>query len=308
VAAVVPVGTFPTDIALADGSVWVSVNDFGADRERSSVVRVDPSTNEIAAVIPLGSAERVAAGGGAIWVLSRDEGHVVLVRIDPRRNEVAAEIPLGASAFDVAADETGVWTTVDFDGRSGKVIRVSQETNEEVASIPVQGRLRDIVLGEQAVWVADSTSTLDVGPSLVRIDPATNRIAARVHDLAGHDVAVGNGEVWVHGWLSSFEPSVGNGSGDRPVAFRIDTTTNRRIGEPIPLEQFHPFAVGEGGVWFIGDGPVVSRLNLEYLHVDAEIATAPMAVDSTVHAVLDPAGGTIWVANYEDSITRIELR
>lgn len=255
VAAVVPVGTFPRDIALGDGPVWVSVNDFGADRERSSVVRVDPTTNEIAAVIPVGSAGRVAAGSGAIWVLDREDEQTVLVRIDPRLNEVVARIPLGASAFDVAADETGVWVTVDFDGRSGEVIRLSQETNERVSSIPVQGRLRDIVLGEQAVWVVDSTSTLEVDPSLVRIDPATNRVVSRVHDLAGHDVAVGEGEVWAHGWLSSFEPSVDTGSGDGPVAFRIDTTTNRRIGEPIPLEQFHPFAVGEGGVWFVGEGP-----------------------------------------------------
>jgi hypothetical protein len=124
------VGTFPRDIAVGYGSVWVSVNDFGTDRERSSIVRVDPTTNKIVATIPVGSAGRVTAGAGAIWVLEHEDDQTVLVRIDPRPNEVVARIPLGASASDIAADETGVWVTGDFDGRSGEVIRLNPDTYE----------------------------------------------------------------------------------------------------------------------------------------------------------------------------------
>ncbi len=309
VTATIPVGSFPRDVAVGAGGVWVTVNDFSEGQpETHSLLRIDPATNEIVATIPVSSAGHLAVGADAVWTIDYIEGEDVLVRIDPGSNQVVATVPVGRLAFDVAVDASGVWVTRDIDSRSGEVMRIDPVTNEIVARIPVEGRIRDVAVGEGGVWVVDSTSTIRDEPSLIHIDPATNQVVTRIPGLAGLEVVAGDGLVWVQGWLSTVNPAVGTGAGDRPVALRIEPRTNEIVGDPIALERFHPFAFEEGGVWFVGDGPAISRLDAQSLQVDHSIAIDSVAQDSTVHVALDADLGTIWVANYEDTITRIDLR
>ncbi len=312
ITATIPVGSFPRDVAVGAGAVWVAVNDFSeGEPETHSLLRIDPETNEIVATISVNSAGNVAVGSDAVWTIDSAEGpQDTVLRIDPATNEVAATIPVGSYASDVAVDATGVWVTRDMDGagRSGEVIRLDPSTNEIVARIPVEGRIRDVVVGDGGVWVHDSTSTLREGPSLVHIDPVTNQVIGRILGLAVGDVAAGARAVWFQGWLSSIDPSVGTGAGDRLLALRIDSATDRLVGDPIRLDWFRPFAVMEGGVWFVGEGPSVSRLNTQTLEVDHSVPVEPVATDSAIHAAFDASTGTIWVANYKDTIIRIDLR
>jgi DNA-binding beta-propeller fold protein YncE len=132
-------------------------------------------------------------------------------------------------------------------------------------------------------------------------------VVATIPGLAGLNVTTGGGLVWIHGWLSAVDPAVGTGSADRPLVIRIDPATDRMVGDAVPLPFFSPFAFWEGGIWFVGEEATVSRLNAVTLEVDASIRVAAVAQDSTVHAALDAATGTIWVANYENTITRVDL-
>jgi YVTN family beta-propeller protein len=312
VTATILVGSFPRDIAVGAGAVWVSVNDFTeGEPETHSVLRIDPSTNEIVATIPVGTAGNLAVGLDALWTIDSIDGpQDTVVRIDPATNQVIDTIPIGPYAFDVAVDASGVWVTRDFDGsgRSGEVIRIDPATNEIVARIPVDGRIRDVVVGEGGVWVVDSTSTLRRGPSLIHIDPQTNEVVATIPGLADLNVTTGGGLVWMHGWLSTIDPSVGTGSGDRPLVLRVDPATDQFVGDPIPMVFFHPFAFWEGGIWFVGEESAVSHLDAMTLEVDHSVVVDPIAQDSTVHAALDISTGTIWVANYQEAITRIDLK
>jgi TolB protein len=312
VTATIAVGSFPRDIAVGAGAIWVSVNDFSEDGpETHAVVRVDPSTNEIVATVPVGTVGNVAIGSDAVWTIdSIDRPQDSVIRIDPATNQVIETIPIGPNAFDIAVDGSSVWVTRDLDGRgrSGEVIRIDPATNEVVARIPVDGRIRDVVVGEGGVWVVDSTSTLRRGPALVHIDPETNEVVATIPGLASLNVATGGGLVWIQGWLSTIDPSVGTGSEDRPVVLRIDPATGQFVGDPIPMAFFHPFAVWEGSIWFVGEDGAVARLDSTTLDVDRSVDVAPVAQDSTVHAAIDINNGTIWVANYQDAITRIDLR
>jgi hypothetical protein len=61
-------------------------------------------------------------------------------------------------------------------------------------------------------------------------------------------------------------------------------------------------------VWFVGKGPSVARLNAQTFEVEHSVPVAPVATDSAIHAAFDASTGTIWIANYKDSITRIVLR
>ena len=263
------------------------------------------------ATIPVGTVGNLAVGSDAVWTIDTVGGpQDTVLRIDPTTNEVVATIPVGPHAFDVAVDSTGVWVTRDIDGRgqSGEVIRIDPATNEVVARIPVEGRIRDVVVGEGGVWVVDSTSTLQREASLIHIDPQANDVVATIPGLAGLNVATGDGFVWIQGWLSTIDPAVGTGAGDRLLALRLDPATDHVVGDPIPMEFFYPFAYWEGGVWFVGDRPVISGLNAQTLEVDDSVAVDAVAQDSTVHAAFDAGTGTIWVANYEDTITRVDLK
>jgi YVTN family beta-propeller protein len=311
VTATIPVGSFPRDIAVGPGAVWVSVNDFSdGGAEIHAVVRVDPATNEIVATIPVGTVGNLAVGSNAVWSIeSIDAPLDTVIRIDPATNQVTETIPVGPYAFDVAVDATGVWVTRDIDGRgqSGEVIRIDPATNEAIARIPVDGRIRDVVVGEGGVWVVDSTSTLQREPALVHIDPGANEVVATIPGLASLNVAAGGGLVWIQGWLSTIDPSVGTGSGDHPVVLRIDPATDEFVGDPIPMAFFHPFAVWEGGIWFVGEDGAVARLDGTTLEVEDSVDVATVAQDSTVHAALDISTATIWVAKYQEAITRIDL-
>jgi YVTN family beta-propeller protein len=61
-----PVGDGPIDVAVGEGGIWV------ASKLDRTVTRLDPATGKIIATIELGNEpQRLAAGGGAVWVSVR---------------------------------------------------------------------------------------------------------------------------------------------------------------------------------------------------------------------------------------------
>ena len=61
-----PVGDGPVDVAVGEDGVWVASS---LDR---TVTRLDPETGEVVATIEIGNEpQRMAAGGGAVWVSVR---------------------------------------------------------------------------------------------------------------------------------------------------------------------------------------------------------------------------------------------
>jgi DNA-binding beta-propeller fold protein YncE len=265
----------------------------------------------------------VTVGAGAVWAAgslcteSGNEG--VLFRVDPRSDAVVATIPLDCvhdlstpDCFpsDVAADESGVWVTLEHDPTAGEVVRIDPQTNAVTARIRVQGWPRDVVVGEGAVWVFVLTEfdgeTVE-GGTLLRIDPGTNTVAAtllRGELLAGGGteiapmIAVGEDAVWT--WAQEWQPRFAN------VAVRIDARTNGITRERIPVDHFFPFAVAEGGVWFIGstgDRATLSRLNATTLEVDRSVVIGITPID----AAFDQEGNRVWVADYWPSVVRVDL-
>lgn len=304
VSALISVGSWPRDIAVGEGAVWVTVNDLEGPSESFYVAQIDPKLNEVTDRVPIvEGAGRITVAHGSLWVVGFDE----LIRLDPTTKQVAARIPTGRYAIDVTAFGGAVWATRDIDGRTGELLRIDPTTNSVASRVQLEGRIRDVVAGEGALWVVDSTSTLHEGPSLLKIDPQTLSVTARIEGLAGLDVAPGPGTVWVQGWLSTYDPSVGTGAGDHPVIMRIDEVTGERWGPPVRTDRFHPFAADEHGVWFVGENGAVSHLNAESLEVDASTSIESVAMDTSVRTAVDSDAGIIWIANYRHSVTRIDL-
>ena len=207
------VSNFAGGIAVGERDVWVTE---GSDGE--NVIRIDATTNEIVATIPLGKDPRaVAVGEGAVWV----HAFTTIYRIDPRTNEVVYWIPIWANVA-LAVGPNAVWLTNHL---GGKVARIDPRTNAIVATIPVAPNPRDILVGEDVVWILHTAFGTHPQPSyLSRIDPATNKVL-------GEPIRVGD---WAHVLLGGKYLWIGS----LGKLSRIDPKTLQKVGEPIQIKPF----------------------------------------------------------------------
>jgi YVTN family beta-propeller protein len=148
-----PVGTLPLYAAFGYGSAWISNYKGGS----VSVVRPGserPETIEVSGG-PLG----IAAGGGAIWVVtfwSRE-----LVRIDPETRRVLRRIPIGAGPLDVAVGGGAVWVT----NRDDKTVsRIDPVANTVTQTIQLPVAPQGIRVAHGRVWVTTQRCGSPIAP------------------------------------------------------------------------------------------------------------------------------------------------
>jgi hypothetical protein len=238
----------------------------GCGSERDAVARDEPRP-EIGPTVPVGERGNgiggIAVGPGGVWVATGGGCKGSVSRIDPGTNEVVASAPVG-EVYDVAVAAGAVWALVAEPCSPVRpeveLLRLDSASLRVATRIPLdvtrEGRLPDhpfgLAAGEGSVWVG-----LNFGPTageIVRIDPRTNTIAARV-DAAGHvgEMAVGAGFVWFVShpeWTD--ETRVRSAS-----LYRIDPATNERSAALVDREladlggsEVGPvLAAGRDGVW-----------------------------------------------------------
>jgi virginiamycin B lyase len=157
---------------------------------------------------------RLAVTEDAVWVLCPDDGS--LSRIDPVTNELVATIPVGRGPSGLAVGAGAVWVTSSGDGT---VARIDPASNR-LTIVPVPRCCGGgLAAGERALWAANR-----LDGTLVRLDPATGRVVARVllprtTDQEPHQVAVGDGAVWV----TSASPRGGTAN----LLWRVDPASNQ---------------------------------------------------------------------------------
>jgi DNA-binding beta-propeller fold protein YncE len=212
----------PSAVATSPGWVWVTKNDD------QSVARIDPRTNRISQVIPVGTdLWGIAADTSQVWVTDYYHGNVV--RIDPATNRAVATLTGFSGPTGVGIGAGAVWV-VETGAR--RLARIDPASNTVTSYIPIGDDAAGIVLGLGAVWVENEwrgtvtrvdpatqtvVATIEVGPregrnglagmsvhkdriwlggiQLQAIDPATNQVASRL-PLEGMAVASGFGSLW----------------------------------------------------------------------------------------------------------------
>ena len=137
-----PVGTLPLYAAFGYGSAWIS------NYKGDSVSVVRPGSERPETIEVSGGPLGIAAGGGAIWVVtfwSRE-----LVRIDPETRRVLRRIPIGAGPLDVAVGGGAVWVT----NRDDKTVsRVDPATNAVTQVIQLPVAPHGVRVAHGRVWV-----------------------------------------------------------------------------------------------------------------------------------------------------------
>lgn len=224
----------PSGLAFGAGAVWAPMAVPG------SVWQIDPASNRVVARISLGGPLRetisVSVTRGAVWVAASGEGESgVLFRVDPARQRVVAQVRLDGIPTAVAASPTAVWVAT----AGGGVVQVDPKRNRAVGSVttgggPPLGFSQTIALGAGGVWLAEPFAEL-----VVRIDPATRHVVARIPAGAATNLAIGQGAVWV---VSS------------RGLLRIDPRRNRVVAS-VPAAKLRLTLLattGGGAVWAAG--------------------------------------------------------
>jgi len=301
-------------LVAGEGSLWVAVSaDDGTTG--GHILRIDPGTGDVLATITVDAVPTwetggggLAVGQGSVWVAARVDTpggpnspgsgfEAVLLQIDPATNEVVARVELGGdSAADVAVDASSVWVSMFDDSYAPQVVRVSPDAGRVVATIPLEaGYARHIFSAGGWIWVHEREVHGDIVSTsvLTKIDPATDRVIARVPLETEAAFAAGDGVIWA-------------AVGDSMV--KIDPATAELVGDQIAFGGTffgHVIVAGEGGVWFMGDDPAsgaaIGRLDPDSGEVDASVPLGPEAVP----IAMTVAPGSIWVLTYDGSLIRI---
>jgi hypothetical protein len=318
IAASIPVGPQgnTTAILYAEGSVWVAAASFvegGGGIDGAMLFRVDAATNEIVAEIPLEGAPTFVSGGGglaygfgSVWVAGYGQvegsSQAIVLRVDPASNFVIATIPLGGThGADVAVDERSVWAAYFGDDHAG-VARIDPATDSVIADTALPSSyVRRITAAGGGVVATELEWAVNEGPCMVltAIDPVTAAISAREPlgpGCGGMQLFMWNDEIWA----------------SAATLQRVEPATATLVGEPILFEPEHSprsFVLGtDREVWFGaypgGDGNRPDHL--------ARLDPATGAIEYFIEAggtdaVFAPETRTIWVLEFDGSLTRIDL-
>jgi streptogramin lyase len=221
------VGRNPMTALLASGALWV-VDDLGLE---AVVHRVDPSTGRVLGTTEAPGAQWIAAGADAVFA----SGFKGIYRI-PLAGE-GATLLRGGSFSGIAMTDGTLWVS---DIGSGAVLRLD----------PASGTPRGptIAVGEGPTQLAATRDAVLIvrrsrEPEIVRIDPATGAIEARL-PLSGYPISscLRDGRVWVT--LPRSAKLVG-----------IDASSGQTVDE-IPLPPFPTTMVcDERAIWItLGGG------------------------------------------------------
>lgn len=203
-----------------------------------------------------------ALGGRFVWVSLFGAPYVL--RIDPRRNVVVGRTKVGNGACGLGAGAGSLWIE---DTYSSTVSRVSLRSGKRTAAIDVGGTPYDATFAYGAAW-----ATAYGADDLVRIDPASNRVTARVPLDKATGVVGAFGSVWATG-------------ADGVV--RVDPATNDVVARiALPLAGWT--AAGEGAVW------VTTPSGLSRIDPGTNTVSATVAIPGNLG---DPAvvAGKVWV-------------
>jgi hypothetical protein len=236
-------------LAVGEGAVWSAASTMVTSSK--SVSKFSITASPVGGPQPsatFGGVATIVATGGAlphptqVPSMPKPDSKWQLFKIDPGTNRGAfgPEIT-GWDPRSIAVGAGSIWVAGGWVDQ-GIVYRLDPRTMRVAGEVPVRGYPARVVADGGAVWVAVGGRGAD-SLKLLRIDPATNAVTARI-SLPGEGpvgLAAGEGAVWT---------TVQTGSPPRPQdLFRIDPRTNRIVASIRLDEPITDITVGAGFVW-----------------------------------------------------------
>jgi TolB protein len=316
------VGVDVRSVVYGEGSVWVATsNDDG--NEGGRIVRIDPGTHEIQADIPVDVIPGWEVGGGAmvveggsLWVTGGlkvpgnfdDPGGGVdaaVIRIDASTNRVVQTFNLGGRhGADLTFLDGELWVLLFGDESVNdaiEVVRIDPVTGDVPASyqldanwahtlVAADGRLVTAVGGDDAV---------NVDGRVIEIDPATGAISSvEIPSQSFTPMPVlWRGQVWI-----STDPGF----------VRFDVLVEGFPDPPVALAPSFGDCCGfveadDRGIWFLSPDLEGAGRVLNVFDPATGDATALLTLDEGSPVAMAVAPDSVWILNYEGTLTHVGL-
>jgi hypothetical protein len=160
----------------------------------------------------------LAIGDGSVWVIGGKPSRLLRIDPSTNKVAAAMDLPGGLGA-DVVVSPTGVWTlSFGLHGQDGMVVaKIDPSTNTVVASLELHDVYGHYILsvGGSIVVATNQTHGSTVGDTVLNfLDPSTTTVTRRV-DLRSY-VAIGAGDVGTGLWMvsagmvSELDPATGD--------------------------------------------------------------------------------------------------
>jgi outer membrane protein assembly factor BamB len=291
IAATVPVGPMPSQVAVGSDAVWLASWGGGA------LLRIEPSTRRIVWRTRVGESQNgplgVAVGKAAVWVPNFADGRLwAFDKHDGRPQRMIDVNGGGGVAIAATAGREVLWAAccaMETGGLQGQLTRIDTATARVTARIGLRGNPQGVVVGAGAVWVGDLSN------GVWRIDPTTARVVLRLPVAAPLALAADSGVLWVAagptgptsgGWLVRIDPA------SNRVASRFPL-----VGTPADV------AAGDGVVWVTQ--PDIGELTAVDAASGKITARVPLPGATSVAVSRD----TVWVSSADaGTLTLVDAR
>jgi DNA-binding SARP family transcriptional activator/streptogramin lyase len=258
---------------------------WGVGHHDDILRRVDPATGTVTGswhVADYQSGVPLAAAG-SVWIPSAAGD---LIRFDPVRHKVVARIPV--SGAEMAFAYLKIWET----SRNHGLDEIDLSHNRIVRAIRLAPGANDwddeLTVGRGSIWVA-----LTDYATLLRIDPSSGRVTARIRGFGSTDssmpIAFDENAVWVLRFV-----------GGTATVFRVDPTTNEIVAR-IPVAGQNggglmgTIAAGDGYVWTGNWDNSISKIDERTNRVVAVYRLPALPQDVNFE------DGSLWVDAYDAS-------
>lgn len=268
----IALGALGATVAIAGVLALVFTFAYGGDASagarpvvrENSLVRIDPKTNAVDAVIKVGKQPvATAVAGDTVWVYNERDQSVS--EIDARTNATRQVTRLSTVPFDLsngtgpmlAADARGAWLT-GYDVMTGESLLTRLLTGKETKVVyPMKGALLGVVVGDGAVWLLGSRIQ---GSVVIRVDPDTGKVRQTIPlgGAIGASIAFGYGRVWV--------------VSEDAALYRIDAHSGKVTGRRDVGNCAARPAIGYGSVWLCVCNPGSSMLRIDPDTLRTELA------------------------------------
>lgn len=188
----------PLPLDLTGGPDWLAADDryLYVRLDRGAVVRIDPDSDQLAGSVDVGGelCQGLGVGYGAVWTCRGDD----VVRLDFETGQVTTVegIVAAENQANMPAGFDRIWVLTGVDG--SRLVGIDPATNQADPPIELGILGSDIAVTDTAVWVS---SRLD--DAVVKIDPATRTVTARLNDIdQPESIAVGD-DLWAGGRTTS---------------------------------------------------------------------------------------------------------
>ncbi len=247
----------------------------------------DAASGDLEATAPLAKPTNISIfTDGSFWILGQNPS--AFNRVDPATHTVVQSIPIpSVEARGFTVDSESIWVT---DGAGPHLLRIDQRTNV-VTTIPLGADAADpepgsdVTVGAGSVWVSRGGEVKEI----VRLDPDTGKVLARIPDIEAGTLNFGAGALWFS-------------TGDR--IGRIDPDTDTVSFDPVLLSPDY----GLGNIIFGGgDAWVAESSKGRVWRIDRDGRETEFALTPGV-GELAATDDTMWVTNVNTGeLTGIDL-